>query len=176
MSLIQRVASRPVIAEAVGDVITRPDNTTAYTAGDAIANSATDASVAAFSIDTAAAGKNAPVRITRARVETTDTGAANTFRVYIYNADPTASSGVVGADNEAFSNKRNGLVGTLIGEAFAMSDGKVIFATPEIADTPIICTPESGTSVLYWQLQTVDGFTPIAESTWTITLELEQGV
>jgi hypothetical protein len=171
MSLIQRVHIAPQLVILDGATITRPANTTAYAAGDSISNHATAGSVTELEIEgvsTRAGGVN---YIAGARVETNDTGVADTFRVYLYKSDPTASTGVAAGDNAAFSNKRAGLIGTLTGEATAMSDGGIIQLMPENGTVEMPFESGDASTSLWWQLQTVDGFTPSANGT-TFTLKL----
>jgi hypothetical protein len=148
--------------------LTRPANTTPYTALDSISNNATPGSVTALSAVVADA-VNDPVSIRALLVHTTDTGLANgvAIRAYIYNSDPTASSGVQAGDNAAFSNKKAGLVGTMSGAFRLMFDGGVARLVPDDGQE-IICKPTTGAQTLYVQYQTLGAFTPSANSTTLI--------
>jgi hypothetical protein len=160
---------------ATVSTLTRPANTTAYVAGDSISNHATAGSVTALSA-TVSDTADHPVMIESMLLHSTDTGlSGKNIRVYLYNADPTASTGVVGGDNAAFSNKKNGFIGSLTGTMRVFSDGTAGRLTPE-SGQPIITTPTSGAQTIYVQYQTMDDFTPSANSTTLIgTICARQG-
>lgn len=153
----------------------RPENTTAYSAGDAVSNSDTAETVTALSFavsDTI----DFPVALDRMRLMSTDEGLAGIdFRAWLFNADPAQAGGVGGADNEAFAQKMLGFVGTMAGTFVAMSDGCVAVLTPEHGSR-IVTTPVAGAKTVYALLETIDAFTPSANSTtFDATLEGEQG-
>ncbi|TIW11301.1 MAG: hypothetical protein E5V66_14145 [Mesorhizobium sp.] len=160
---------------AAGTALTRPANTTAYTANDAISDNATAGSVTAKSI-TVSDVNDDTVTLERMRLVSTDTGiAGKAVRVFLYNSDPTANSGVGGGDNAAFSNKMAGFIGSMSGTFRTFSDGAVAVLVPD-EGSRIICAPASGARIVYWQLQALDAFTPSANSTtFTPTLEGFQG-
>lgn len=160
---------------ASGTALTRPANTTAYTANDAVSDNATAGSVTAKSI-TVSDVNDDTVTIDRFRLDSTDTGiAGKSVRVWLYNSDPTASSGVSGGDNSAFSNKKAGFIGTLSGTFRTFSDGSAAVLVPD-EGARIVTTPTSGARTIYWQLQALEAFTPSANSTtFTPTAEGFQG-
>jgi hypothetical protein len=160
---------------AAFSTLTRPANTTAYTDGDSVSNNATAGSVTALSA-TVASANDKPVEIQDLLLHSTDTGVIGaTFRAYLYNSDPTASSGVVGGDNAAFSNKKAGFIGSLVGEFRGFSDGAVARLVPEGGGI-IVTKPTSGAQTLFVQYQTLNDFTPSANSTTFIgTLRGLQG-
>jgi len=163
--------------EAAFGTLTRPANTTAYSAGDAVSNNATAGSVTAQTATVSDANDN-PVSIERIRVSTNDTGPATagaTFQAWVFQSDPTASSGVGGGDNAAFSQKRAGLIGTFSGTFFAASDGSYAVLTPD-AGVRAIAKPVSGAATLYVVWKTLTAFTPSASSsTYVATVEGFQG-
>lgn len=146
--------------------LTRPANVTAYTALDSISNNATAASVTANSVSLSDTNDH-PVDISEILLATTDTGpgtAAIQIRVHLFNSDPTASTGVVGGDNAAWSNKQAGWVGSFSGTMRAFSDGsRGIMVADE--GTLRLISPVSGAKTLFWQLETLGAFTPSANST-----------
>lgn len=162
------------IRTVAASAYTRPANTTAYTAGDAVSNNGTAGSVTAISF-TLADSNDAPFRIKRARCDSTDTGVAGkSLRLYLFNSDPTASSGVGGGDNAAWSQKKAGMIGVLEGYFRTFSDGSFAEFLPVAGD--IYATPVSGAQTLYGLVQTIDAWTPSANSTtFTFTIEAEQG-
>lgn len=160
---------------AAGTALTRPANTTAYTANDAISDNATIGSVTAKSI-TVSDVNDDTITLERMRLVSTDTGIqAKSVRVFLYNSDPTANSGVQGGDNAAFSNKLAGFIGSMSGTFRTFQDGAVAVLVPD-EGSRIICAPTSGARTVYWQLQAIDAFTPSANSTtFTPTIEGFQG-
>ncbi|MGE5148605.1 MAG: hypothetical protein ACM3II_00670, partial [Rhodospirillaceae bacterium] len=110
---------KPIVAVAAA--LTRPANTTAYSAGDAVSNNATAASVTSIGFP-ASDVNNAPLLLTHLELLSTDTGPATagaTFEVWLFNSDPTANSGVGGGDNAAFSQKQAGFIGRMQGTFIA---------------------------------------------------------
>lgn len=168
------VLSRSKFYIASAAAMTRPNDTTAYAANDAVSNSTTDGSVTAISIAVSDANDH-PVTIERIRIASTDTGVAGkAMRIWLYRSDPTASSGIVGADNEAFSTKQGTFLGSLSGTFRTFSDGSVGVFVPD-EGTRFVLLPTSGAKTVYALLQTLEVFTPVAQSTWTLTAEGFQG-
>lgn len=155
---------------ALGTTLTRPANATPYTALDSISDNATAGSVTAQPV-TASDLADALVMLTEIKLETNDTGlaAGTSIRVYIFNADPTANSGVGAGDNVAYTQKRNRFVGSMSGSFRAFSDGGMARLTPD-EGTYIICAPSSGGTTLWLQYQALAGFTPSANSTTIIPM------
>jgi hypothetical protein len=162
--------------------LTRPANTTAYTAGDSISDNATAGSVTALSA-TVSDTNDDPIFITDILITSTDTGlAGKRIRAYLYNSDPTASSGVGGGDNAAFAQKKAGYIGSFSGRLEAgFSDGtpgrlvpsfQLAADTTDTAGAPaggfVMTKPTSGAKTLFIQFQAIDGFTPSANSTTII--------
>jgi hypothetical protein len=174
---MQRVRGEARLIEAAFGTLTRPANTTAYAANDAVSNNGTAGSVTAQTA-TVTDVNDDPISLERLRLLTTDTGPATagaTFRAYLFQANPTASSGVGGGDNAAFSQKRNGFIGTMSGVFRSFSDGSAAVLTPD-EGMRIIATPVSGAATVYVVYQTLTAFTPSANSTtFSATLEGVQG-
>jgi len=155
--------------------LTRPANVTAYSANDSISDNATAGSVSALSA-TPSDTNDDPLLITSLIVDTTDTGLAAgvQIRAFLYNSDPTANSGVGAGDNAAFSNKKAGFIGTMVGTFLPFSDGGKARLVPSEGNF-IIAKPSSGGASLWVQYQTLGAFTPSANSTTLIgTLNGEQ--
>jgi hypothetical protein len=169
-------APRTIVAAAAA-VLTRPANTTAYSAGDAVSNSATAASVTPLTF-AAADAANAPITLTHLVLLSTDTGpgaAGATFEAWLFNADPTANAGVGGGDNAAFSQKQAGFVGRLSGTFIAASDGSTAVLTP-VEGSVLPTAPLAGGTTVYALLKTLTAFTPRANGTsFTATLKGYQG-
>ena len=174
----QPVSSVPrTIVVAAAAALTRPANTTAYSAGDAVSNNATAASVTPISF-AASDVANAPVTLTHLELLSGDTGpaaAGASFEAWLFNADPTANSGVGGGDNAAFSQKQAGFIGRMSGTFIAASDGSMAILTP-VDGSFLPTTPVSGGVAIHALLKTLTAFTPSANSTtFTATLKGFQG-
>lgn len=146
--------------------ITRPANVTAYSINDSISDNATAGSVTALPV-TVSDTNDDPVDLTEINLDTTDTGpgtAGAIIRCHIFNSDPTASSGVVGGDNAAWSNKRAGWVGSFSGTMRLFSDGSKGVLIPDEGSVRI-ANVVTGAKTLFYQLQTLTAFTPSANST-----------
>lgn len=166
------------MAPVVGSTLTRPANTTAYSANDSVSDNATAGSVTANTVAISDINGQ-PVAVTRVRLATTDTGpgtAGATFEMWLFRSDPTANSGVGGGDNAAFSQKQAGFVGRLQGTfPSGFSDGGVAILTP-VEGNFIAASAGDGAQTLWWQLRTLTAFTPSANSTtFTPTFEGLQG-
>jgi hypothetical protein len=154
---------------ATAGTMTRPANTTAYAALDAVSNNATAGSVTAISA-TVSDVNDAPIILHSLLIHTTDTGFKNkTMRVFAYNADPTSSTGIGGGDNAAFATKKGQFIGSFVGTFRGeFSDGAVGTFTPEDAQL-VVSTPVSGAATMHFLLETLDAATPSANSTTFIT-------
>jgi hypothetical protein len=172
-NLVGKVKTKFIVASA--SAMTRPANMTAYAANDAVSNDATAGSVTAISI-TASDVNDDNISLDRCRIASTDTGVAGkAFRVWFYRSDPTASTGIVGGDNVGFSTKQGTFVGSMSGTFRTFSDGSVAVCVPD-EGARIICKPTSGAMTVYALLQTLEAFTPSANSTtFTLTVEGFQG-
>jgi pilus assembly protein Flp/PilA len=161
--------------DAAASAYTRPANTTAYTANDAVSNNGTAGSVTAISLSLSDVNDDT-VTLERIRILSTDTGVqGKNFRVWLFNSDPTANSGVGGGDNAAWSQKQAGFIGSMSGTFRAFSDGAGAVCIPD-EGTRIITAPVTGAKTVFALLQTLDAFTPSANSTtFTLTAEGFQG-
>jgi hypothetical protein len=150
-----------------GSTLTRPANTTAYTANDSISDNATAGSVTAKSSNNLSDTNDHPIDLAEIALDSTDTGpgtAGIQIRLHLFNSDPTASSGVVGGDNAAWSNKKAGWIGSFSGTMRLFSDGSKGVLIPDEGTLRMVA-PVSGAKNLYYQLQTLGAFTPSANST-----------
>jgi hypothetical protein len=167
----------PRLINAAAATMTRPANTTVYSAGDAVSNSATPASVTPLTFGAADAA-DAPVMLTHLAIVSTDTGpaaAGATFEAWLFNADPTANAGVGGGDNAVFSQKQAGFIGRMSGSFVAASDGSIAMLTP-VDGSFIGARPAAGGTSVYAVLKTLTGFTPSANgTTFSCTLRGVQG-
>jgi hypothetical protein len=143
--------------------ITRPANTTAYTAGDVVA----DVSAAFLPLLNVAKATGTGVKIIRCRIQTDDTGVAGKkFNLHLYKEAPTFI-----ADNAAFAisyanaTKRKGSIEILMGTGSKSTVGSNDYTT-------IIINPTARD--IFYILESVDAFTPSANSTkFTICIDCE---
>jgi hypothetical protein len=156
--------------ESVASTMTRLNNTTSYLANEGVSNSATAGSVTPFSFTMSDVNDDL-VTIERLRLITSDTGVAGkALRMWLYRASPTVNSG----DHAAFSQPRSTFVGTFSGTMRTFSDGSGGIFVPD-EGSRIITLPTSGAKTVFGLLQTLEAFTPVAQSTWIATLEGFQG-
>lgn len=171
--VIDEVAAGDREYSVLGTVLTRPANTTAYSAGDSISDNATAASVTPQPV-TVSDSNDQPFSITEIELDTNDTGLAAgvSIDIYVYNSDPTLNSGVGAGDNAAFSNKRAGFRARFNGTFTAFSDGGKATCRPVDGAGNImplvVMTPETGGKRIWLQYKVQGAFTPSAVST-TIT-------
>ncbi len=144
--------------------ITRPANTTVYSANDVVA----DVTAAFKPFLNVAKAIGSGVKIVRCRIQTEDTGVAGKkFNLHLYKDTPSAFI----ADNAAFSisyqnsAKRIGAIPVVMGTGnmgtVGMNDYNVMVTNPVGRDITFI-------------LETVDGFTPSANSTkFTVVIDCE---
>lgn len=167
-SLIGKVKTKFI--EAVASTMTRPNDTNAYAANDAVGNSTTAGSVTPFSFSMSDVNDDL-VTIERLRLITSDTGVAGkALRMWLFRASPTVGAG----DNAAFSNPRSTFIGSLSGTMRTFSDGSGGIFVPD-EGSRVITLPTSGAKTVFGLLQTLEAFTPVAQSTWIATLEGFQG-
>lgn len=161
-----------------GAALTRPNNTTAYSAGDSISDNGTASSVTALTSNDLSDVADDPIDLTEILLDTTDTGpgtAGIQIRMHLFNSDPTASSGVGAGDNAAYSNKRGGWFGSFLGTMRPFSDGSRGVLVPE-EGAGRIAFVASGAKNIWWQLVAAGGFTPSAGQTvWTPRFKGYQG-
>jgi hypothetical protein len=151
--------------------MTRPANTTAYSANDAVSNNATAGSVTPFSFSVSNANDD-PVSLERVRILSTDTGLiGQTLRMFFYQSDPSAATGIVGGDNAAFSTKQGTFIGSMSGVMRAFSDGAGGVLAPD-EGSRIVTNPSGGAQTVFGLLQTLTAWTPSANAT-TVTPTVE---
>lgn len=151
----------------LGATLTRAANTTPYSINDAVSDNATPGSVTALTTNDLSDANDIPVDILEILLISSDTGpgtANATIRCHLFNTDPTASSGVVGGDNLAYSNKQAGWIGSFSGVMRPFSDGSRGRLVPD-EGTILSALPASGAKNYWYQLQTLTAFTPSANST-----------
>jgi hypothetical protein len=153
---------------------TRPADTTAYASGDLVANSTTAASVVPMNF-TVARINDATGMIRRVRVKKSTTTTTNaSFRVHLYQNDPSASTGISNGDNGAWLTKEAGYLGSCdvtIDKAF--SDAAEGVGVPNNG-TEVNFKPTSGAQTVYALLEARAAYTPGNAEVFTVTLETLQ--
>ena len=157
--------ARPIISKA--PTFTRPADTTAYAAGDLVANSTTAASVTPMRF-------NLPLYATirRARLVKSATSTTNaSMRLHLYNELPTPANG----DNGAWSTDVAGYLGFIdLTYDDAFTDDAVAFGIPihttEEAITFGITARKSVDGCIYGLIEALAAYTPASAETFQVML------
>lgn len=148
---------------------TRPNDTTAYTSGDLVANSTTAGSVVSASL--AVSPYKGGFRVRRVKLHKSGTSTTNAqFRVHLFTAAPAS---VANGDNGAFSSagvaSYIGSADVTIGQAF--TDGAAGFAAPATgSDMAGVLTNSTTIRAL---VEARAAYTPVAQEVFTVTVEIE---
>lgn len=143
----------------------RPADTTAYTAGDLVANSTTAGSVTALTIP-AARANDIPAEIIQATLKKSGTTPTNAiFRVHFFGASP----GVANGDNGVFTPSTFALYFGAIDVTLGLpsSVGCVgIGVATQGATVPFV--PASGTQNIFALIECRAAYTPVSGETFTL--------
>lgn len=155
------------IIDVVSNTITRPNDTTAYTSGDLVANSTTANLVTPFSFRIPYGWGLKVHRVSLLRSATSVTNAS--FRVHLYKDSPTVANG----DNGAWSSTVSGWQGStdVTGTAPAFSDSASaigVFVNNSVFTPQIILTDVD--QYIYGLLEARGAYTPAAQETFIIRL------
>lgn len=157
-----------------GSPLLRPANETAYSRFDSVANDPMANAVTANAVSIADID-DAPFTVDAVTLETDDTGPGAveaSFEMHLFRSDPTLEDGVGEGDNSAWSQKRAGWAGVLVGSFRAFRDGSVARLVAASGDARVIVAPGSGGKIMWWQLRTLSDWTPSAPNTiFTPTFE-----
>lgn len=148
--------------------LVRPNNTTAYAAGNLIGNSTLAGSVLPMAFVMSRDGAmNGEVR--RARIKCSDVAWLNsTVRLHLYLAAPTAANG----DGAAWSTNESQYLGAMdVTFTRQWSDNSVEGIGVPNEGSEISFIPPDNTLTIYGLLQAESAVTPAASSVWTVTLE-----
>jgi hypothetical protein len=155
-------------------VLTRPANTTAYTANQLIASSVTAGSVVVPSFNvsgcqlSACAQSSLLRRIKLLTNATTGMGSA-TFTIEFWSAAPTFTNGDGGAYAVATGAAK--WLGSMTITTFTqVGDGAYGIGTPPVG-SEISMNLGPGNSQVFWTLDATVGFTPISGQTFTLVAE-----
>lgn len=165
----------------VSSTLTRPNDTTAYSIGDLVANNTVAGSVVVPSL-ALPVGIDADaeyVNIDHATLYSnlTTGAAAAQFHIDLWSVAPTFTNG----DNGAFAVATGaaswiGHLTSTVDAAGQMGDGFALVATPGEASTdnystnPVMWARKRG-DVLYWSLKLLTTLTPIANETFTLMVK-----
>lgn len=153
---------------------TRPADTTAYAAGDLVANSTTAGSVVPLSFTNAVRTAGDCLRIERVRIEKTGTSLTNaTFRLHLFEASPTPTvgdNGVYNSSGTLATNNTLNMAGTFpVTMIWAGSDGAMGIGVPTTG-SGATASPTSGTT-LFGLLEVTSAYTPVSGETFYVILE-----
>lgn len=166
-------------ATIVSANFTRPADTTAYASGDLIANSTTAASVTPMSF-TVSRINDASGMIRRAKLKKSTTTTTNaTFRIHLYQNDPSASTGITNGDNGAWSTKEAGWLGDFDCDMTSSTSGRAFSDAADCQCAPAVGTdinfiPKSGSQLIYALLEARAAYTPGNGEVFTVYLETLQ--
>ncbi len=150
--------------------LTRPADTTAYTAQDTIANATSAAVVITFANAARVSGGSGT--LTKARLVTDQATNTARFRLHLYAIAPTALQ-----DNAAFLTdwaNRNKSIGSIdFGAASQEATGGTAAGATNKTDRLAFVCPSGATSI-FGILETLDGFTPASAQNFYIELTIEQ--
>lgn len=153
---------------SVAAELTRPENVTAYTVGDAVSNSASATTLLAFPVARVAGGSGYIVKI---RLSTDKKSIAPRFRLHFFNA----SNPTLAADNAAYQEvyadnaKRIGWYDLPAMSTAADATNSDCSRTVDMnCRIPYTCA--AGSTTLYVGLETLDAFTPNSGQKFSLTL------
>lgn len=150
----------------------RPANTTAYTLGDVVANSATAGAVVPMAFAVAREPGGA-ARILAARLAKSGTAILSAqFRLHLFTAAPTVSQGDNGALGISVAAAAYlGAIDVTCDQAFAA--GAAGRAAPA-AGGCIVAACAAADTRIYGLIEARAGYAPASEETFTVTLELDR--
>lgn len=152
----------------------RPSDTTAYAAGDLVANSTTAGSVIPLAFANVVRTAGDCLRIERVRIEKSSTSLTNaSFRLHLFEASPTPTVGDNGVYNSAgvlATNNVLNMVGTFpVTMIWSGSDGAMGIGVPTTG-SGATASPTSGTT-LFGLLEVTAAYTPVSGETFYVVLE-----
>lgn len=148
---------------------TRPSDTTAYAALDAVSDSTSAPTVLTFTAMARSSGGSG--RITRARIETDQSANVAAFKLHIFNVSPTAIN-----DNAAFTKlwaSRASYIGSITFPLMSTEGTGSTGAYAEVSLNPIQFVT-SGSQNLFGILETLTAFTPANGQNFFVELTPEQ--
>ncbi|HEY3695141.1 hypothetical protein [Phenylobacterium sp.] len=175
---VQGVASMTPLAIGAtasnpASTLTRPANTTAYTANNLVGSSVTAGSVVVPSFTAAriAAGSFRVAELRLASNHTTGLAGVQ-VTVRLWTAAPTYTNGDGGAYAVATSGAGVNYLGTFVGTFEQFADGAAAILSSQSGFVRSVKLASGQT--VYWDLQALTAFTPQSGKTFTLTPSLEQ--
>lgn len=153
------------VFEAIAPTFTRPNDTTAYTAGDQVANSTTAGSVTPLAfVLPARRNKIYGARITKSTASPT----VATFKLHLYGSLPTVAAG----DNAAWSTSSSNYLGNVTVDMTANTFTNTNTAPSTYSTTaPIVFVATSNT--IYGLLVATGAYAPGAQETFSVSIQGE---
>src|SRR5688572_12862730 len=154
-----------MLANVSASTFTRPSDTTAYAAGDLIANSTTAGSVVPLSFRIPGSGKAVTVKNARIRKSAASVTNFATL-LYLFDSAPTVAAG----DNSAPAPSVANLLGVVsLASTGAIAGTSVGYATAETTLT----IPMTTSRTIYGLLVANAAYTPASEETFTVSLTVD---
>jgi hypothetical protein len=162
------------VPQVVSNNFVRPANATPYASGQLVANSTVAASVLPLAFISSGPSIGVlciqRVRLKKSSVSTTNAS----FRVHFYDADPSASSGIVNGDGAAWSTSAAHWLGAMdVVIATAFSDGSAGIGVAN-QGTEITSIFTNGRTI-YALVEARAAYTPASGETFTAVVETIQG-
>lgn len=157
----------------VAGSFTRPADTTAYAAGDLVANSTTAGSVTPVALAVARTNGGTG-QLLNIRLSKSGTSLNNaSFRVHLFRTSPTTTVG----DNGVFAGAVNGIAAVYIGYVdittdVAFSDGAKGSATAPAGRQVMIFETGASSSSIYALVEARGAYTPTSGETFTVAAEV----
>lgn len=157
----------------ISATLTRPNDTTAYAAGDAVSDSTSAPTVITFSSAARAAGKTGEI-VRALMVDSANVATKGSFELWLFNASVTPDN-----DNAVFTPTDAELatcIGVIpfslpyIGDATSGAGGNAIYIGT--LSEPIKFTSASGN--LFGLVVVRNAYTPVAQEAFTFMLDIEQ--
>jgi hypothetical protein len=152
----------------ISAAFTRPNNTTAYSSGNLVANSVTAGSVVPMQLALGNGFPQGMTRIVRARLSKSGTSPTNaSFRIHLYETNPTPANG----DGAAWSTDQaaHWLGNIDVTSMLAFTDG-CMGTGSATAGSEMFLRLASG-KIVYALLEARAAYTPAANEVFTLTLE-----
>ena len=168
------MAFNVIVASAT---FTRPADTTSYTTGDLVANNTVAGSVVPMQFTIARAAQGSFL-LRRARLKkSSSTTTAAIFRLHLYGADPSASSGIANGDNAAWSTANSSYIGSFELDisgttARTFTDSTAVIGIPTVGVE--IGHELAAGQIAYGLLEARGSYAPASAEVFTVEIEAIQ--
>jgi len=166
------ITSAPLVANP-SSTLTTVANTTAYSAGDLLANNSTAGSVTPPSLTVGRVAAS-QVKLNRFRLRSAGTNLSGVnILVDLWSSAPTFTNG----DNGAYAVATSGAGAYWLGQlTFAMQQlGDAGVAAAVLPDGPMLLKLAAGVTDIYWSAQILSALSKTSAQAFTLTAEVEQG-